>query len=115
MAPIVANLSRGDLMELAAYFAQKPWPDLGQKPASDADALTAKRTNGSVGCTGCHLGQYQGDATVPRLAGQNRDYLLKGMKDLRSGARGNNPGMTDLMKVTPEASIVPIANYLAGK
>lgn len=115
MAPIVAGLSRDDIAALAKYFSKKPWPALGQKPASDADALVAERTNGSIGCTGCHLGQYQGDTTVPRLAGQYRDYLLKQMRDFRSGARANNPGMTDLMKATPEASFVPMTNYLAGK
>jgi cytochrome c553 len=115
MAPIVASLSHDDMMALATYFATKAWPDLGQKSASDADALVAERANGSIGCTGCHLGNYQGASTVPRLAGQNRDYLLKEMKDFRSGARGNNPGMTDLMKATPAAAFAPIANYLAGK
>jgi len=115
MAPIVAGLSHDDMMALATYFSKKAWPDLGQKPAADADAFISERTNGSIGCTGCHLGNYQGASTVPRLAGQNRDYLLKEMEDFRSGARGNNPGMTDLMKATPEASLVPLANYLAGK
>ena len=36
------------------------------------------------------------------------------MMDFRTGARGNNPGMTDLMKVTPEADLVALATYLAG-
>ncbi|HEX3995735.1 MAG TPA: hypothetical protein VHX39_31595 [Acetobacteraceae bacterium] len=114
MEAVVADLTRDDMMALAEYFSKKPWPDLRQKTASDADAAVANRVNVSIGCTGCHLGQYQGDATVPRLAGQAHDYLLKEMKDFRARTRGNNPGMTDLMKATPEADFAPEANYLAG-
>ena len=36
------------------------------------------------------------------------------MTDFRTGARANNPGMSDLMHtVTPE-QLAAIANYLAG-
>ena len=114
MTAVVETLNRDDFMALAEYFSKRPWPNLGQKPASDAEAAIANRDNVSIGCTGCHLGEYQGDATVPRLAGQNRDYLLKQMRDFRSRTRGNNPGMTDLMKATPEADFTALANFLAG-
>jgi len=115
MSPVVAALEREDLMALAEYFSQLPWPDLRQKPGSDADETVARRTNVAVGCTGCHLGEYQGDATVPRLAGQQHDYLQKTMMDFRSSARGNNPGMSDLMRASPEADLAAMANYLAGR
>ncbi|MEI9899442.1 MAG: cytochrome c4 [Hyphomicrobium sp.] len=32
---------------------------------------------GSIGCTSCHLEQFQGDGTTARLAGQQHDYLVK--------------------------------------
>ncbi len=74
----------------------------------------AKAAINSVVCTSCHLEQFQGDSSVPRLAGQERDYLLKTMMDFRNRTRGNNPGMSDLMNtVTPE-QVTAIANYLAG-
>ncbi len=114
MTVVVADLSRDDMMALAEYFSKKRWPDLGRKSAFDDEIAIANRVNVSIGCTGCHLGQYQGDATVPRLAGQQHDYLLKTMRDFRSGARANNPGMTDLMKVMPEANLIPEADFLAG-
>lgn len=114
MTAVVADLNRDDMMAFAEYFSKKPWPDLRQKSAPDAEASVANRVNVAIGCTGCHLGQYQGDATVPRLAGQNHDYLLKEMRDFRTRARGNNPGMTDLMKATAEADLAPEADFLAG-
>ena len=114
MSQIVADFSRDDMLELAAYFAAKPWPALGQATAASADVKAAQTANSSVGCTGCHLDQYQGTGTAPRLAGQNHDYVIKTLTEFRTGARGNNPGMTSLMKATPESDIAAMANYLAS-
>ena len=114
MAQIVADMDRDTMAELAAYFAAKPWPGLKQASVSDQDTGVARTANASVGCTGCHLDQFQGTGTAPRLSGQNHDYLLKTMLEFRSGERGNNPGMTSLMKAASEADITALANYLAG-
>jgi cytochrome c553 len=51
---------------------------------------------------------------VPRLAGQGRDYLARTMTDFRSRARGNNPGMSDLMIATAVDDLAALAEYLAG-
>jgi cytochrome c553 len=114
MGQIVATLERSDMLDLAAYFAAKPWPGLGQPSASDADTGAAKTANGSVGCSGCHLDKFQGTGSVPRLAGQNHDYLAKTLNDFRSGERGNNPGMTSLAKATSAPDLAALENYLAG-
>jgi cytochrome c553 len=114
MQPIAERLERDDMFALAKYFAQKPWPRLGQPAAAREIATQAQRTNGSVGCTGCHLGEYQGDGTQPRLAGQSREYMQQTMLDFRARTRGNNPGMSDLMKATSEDEIKVMAEYLAG-
>ena len=112
--PFVEGMERDDMMALAAYFSKKPWPDLRQPLAPDAVVARAVRTNTAVGCTGCHLAQYQGDGTQPRLAGQTTEYLAKSMLDFRTQKRGNNPGMSDLMKATSEDDIKAMAEYLAG-
>jgi cytochrome c553 len=102
------------MFALAKYFAQKKWPALGQ-PAAPADVVTrAQRANGSIGCTGCHQGEYQGDGTQPRLAGQWKEYMQQTMLDFRTQKRGNNPGMSDLMKATSEEDIKAMAEYAAG-
>jgi cytochrome c553 len=114
MSPIAAGLEQADLLPMAQYFAQKPWPDLQQPPAPADVAAQAQRANASIGCTGCHQEGYKGDSSQPRLAGQQHDYLAKTMADFRTGARANNPGMTDLMKATPEPDLAALATYLAG-
>jgi len=62
------------------------------------------------GCTGCHLDHFQGDGTVPRLAGLSREYLTKTMADFRTRARGNNPGMSDLMLATAPDDLAAIVD-----
>ena len=114
MQPIASAFERDDMLAIADYFAKKPWPDLGQPRAPKDVAKRAQTANGSVGCTGCHLEQFQGDGTVPRLAGQGRDYLAQSMIDFRTRARGNNPGMSDLMAATAQDDLTALAEYLAG-
>lgn len=114
MQPVVADLTKDDLKALAAYFAAKPWPDLQQPSASKDVAAAALALNTSVGCTGCHLGDYQGDSTVPRLAGQQHEYMDKTITEFRDRTRANNPGMSDLMIASPLDGLKAMSAYLAG-
>jgi cytochrome c553 len=114
MQPIASSLERQDMLDIADYFSKKPWPDLGQPRAPKDVSTRAVNGSQSIGCTGCHLDHFQGDGTVPRLAGMGRDYLAKQMADFRSRARGNNPGMSDLMIATPPDDLAALAEYLAG-
>ena len=114
MQPIASSMEREDMLAIAEYFSKKRWPDLGQPRAPKEIANRALRANSSIGCTGCHLDQFQGDGTVPRLAGMSRDYLTKTMADFRSRARGNNPGMSDLMLATAPEDVAALAEYLSG-
>ena len=114
MQPIAAMLERQDMLDIADYFSKKPWPDLGQPRAPKEVSDRALSANHSVGCTGCHLDHFQGDGTVPRLAGMSREYLTKTMTDFRTRARGNNPGMSDLMIATSPEDLAALAEYLGG-
>ncbi|MGZ5875190.1 MAG: c-type cytochrome [Bradyrhizobium sp.] len=111
---IASSLERQDMLDIADYFSKKPWPDLGQPSASKVVATRAVTASQSIGCTGCHLDHFQGDGTVPRLAGMGRDYLAKQMTDFRTRARGNNPGMSDLMLATSPDDLTALAEYLSG-
>jgi cytochrome c553 len=114
MNPIAATLEKDDQLALAAYFTKQKWPDLGQPPAPDAVAAKAQSAASSIGCRGCHLDHFQGDGTTARLAGQWQEYLKSNMLAFRDGSRGNNPGMSDLMKATSTDDIAALSQYLAG-
>jgi cytochrome c553 len=114
MQPIASAMERDEMLAIAEYFSKKPWPDLGQPRAPKEVATRALRANSSVGCTGCHLDQFQGDGTVPRLAGMSREYMTKTIDEFRSRARGNNPGMSDLMLATDPQDLAALEEYLSG-
>jgi cytochrome c553 len=114
MTAVAQTIVKQDALALAEYFAAKPWPVTGAPAASKADADVARAAIKSVVCTSCHLEQFQGGSSIPRLSGQERDYLLKTMANFRDRTRTNNPGMSDLMNtITPE-QVSAIASYLAG-
>jgi cytochrome c553 len=114
MQPIASSMTRDDMQAIAEYLSKKTWPDLGQPQAPKDVADRASAANRSVGCTGCHLDHFQGDGTVPRLSGQSREYLTKTIADFRTRARGNNPGMSDLMIATAPDDLAALEEYLAG-
>ncbi|MGZ5871322.1 MAG: c-type cytochrome [Bradyrhizobium sp.] len=114
MQPIVSTFEKDDMLAIAEFFSKKPWPDLGQPRSPKDVAERALDANRSVGCTGCHLDHFQGDGTVPRLAGQSREYLTKTIAEFRTRARGNNPGMSDLMQATTPDDLVALEEYLSG-
>ena len=114
MAAVVENMSRDDMLALAAYFAAKPWPALQQPRAPKADQTHFESMATSAGCVGCHQAGYIGAGTQPRLAGQSAAYLEKTMLDFRSGARANNAWMKDLLKTYSPDDIAVMARVMAG-
>ena len=114
MSAIAADLAKDEMKQLAAYFSKKPWPKLQQPSPPDDVAKKALTAIGAIGCPSCHLDQLQGDGTTARLAGQQQAYLKQTMLDFRDGSRGNNPGMSDLMKAISPDDIDAISHYAAG-
>jgi len=115
MSPIAHDLVKDDALELAEYFAAKEWPRTNAPTAASAPlAAAAIAVNKPVACAACHMDQFQGDSTVPRLAGQQRDYLVKTLMDFRSRARANNPAMSEFMSSLTSEQIQAIASYLAA-
>lgn len=114
MSGVAHDAVKEDALELAEYFAAKPWPRNDAPLASAANAAIAAALDKAVPCRTCHFDHFQGDSSVPRLAGQQQSYLVHTLMDFRNHTRANNPAMSDLMNsITPE-QIEAMANYLAG-
>jgi cytochrome c553 len=114
MAPIVENMSREDMLALAAYFSAKPWPNLQQPRASPAEAARFASMAASAQCPACHQAGYVGAGTQPHIAGQAIHYLAKTMFDFRSGARANSDWMRDLLKTFSEDDVKLMTRVLSG-
>ncbi|HZF30902.1 MAG TPA: c-type cytochrome [Gammaproteobacteria bacterium] len=82
MQAIAATLSDQDMANVAAYYA-----GLGTSGASAA----AEQTKVDATCVACHGAQGSKATTpqTPRLAGQQRDYLVQALTDYRKKARSN--------------------------
>ena len=114
MSALAKGMEKADMKAIAAYFAAKPWPDLQQPRADEATAKHAETIDNSAGCKGCHMSEWQGDSTTPRLADQSLPYLRETMAQFRNGERTNNPWMAALLKTYTDSDIDALAHYLAG-
>ena len=113
MEPIMATLGPDDFMPLAEYFSQQQWPSIDFK-LDPAKIKAGEASTNAGGCSGCHLGGFNGTSAVPRLAGQQLVYLQKTMLDFKSKARNNQPAMSALMDAFNEEEIAGLAQYLAS-
>ena len=68
-------------------------------------------------CDSCHKEDFSGQGETGRLAGQRPDYLIKSLKDFRTGERRGR-GMGAMMEVSvtlKDEDIQTLATYLAHK
>ena len=113
MGPIVQALQPDDLKLLAQYFSKQAWP--GTTHAADpAKAPAVKAALDAGACISCHLGDFRGNSRVPRLAGQNLEYLTHTMLDFKSKARNNAPAMGSLLTTFSDDDLAILADYLAS-
>lgn len=85
----------------------------GTAAAADGAELYKQKT-----CIACHGpdGKKPILPSYPRLAGQNKDYMLQQMQDIKSGARanGNSAAMKGIMHLVTDEDMTAIAEWLSG-
>ena len=113
MAPIVAQLSKEDMRNIARFFSEQEWPNVGYR-AEPGLAKTGEIATVAGQCVQCHLGGYEGNSRIPRVAGQYVQYLRKTMLDFKSKARNNSPAKSSLMKTYSAEEIAGMAEFLAN-
>jgi cytochrome c553 len=114
MEPFVQEMSRQDMFDIAAYFAaQKPRPTAFK--ADPARAARGKAKADETLCTMCHLGGFLGQNEIPRVAGQQYEYIVKQMRDFKTGKRTNDAGnMAAVSKTLSDPDIEDLGHYLTG-
>jgi len=91
MQPMAADLSDDDIRNLAAYFSSQPPPQAGNQGAVDPELFASGRKIAQQHrCAACHQDSYSGAQAAARTAQQREDYLLKSLRDFKSGARIGN-------------------------
>lgn len=122
MAGQAAGLSSQDMADLGAYFsAQKI-----SAASADKSKLTlgqniyrgGNKGKGVAACIACHgpTGAGNPAAKFPALGSQQSAYVVKTMKDFRTGARSNDAGkmMRDIAGRMSDKEIEAVASYIAG-
>jgi cytochrome c553 len=114
MAPMAEQLTNDDVRNLGAYFASLTPP---KGAADDNPDLSKKGEMAAKGrrCASCHTDSYAGTKAVARIAGQREDYLLKALRDYKSGVRsgGGGAAMADVAYPLSEEEITALAHYLS--
>jgi cytochrome c553 len=93
----------------AGFFSKKAWP-----ARTSAAAAATPRPGGMAVCEACHQLNFAGGLLVPRLAGQNYEYLVESMRRFADGERTNNPEMSTMMKALTPPQREAMARYLAN-
>src|SRR3712207_1690043 len=85
MTPLAKGLSDEDIENLAAYFAEQK-RTLTSTPPGPVPAARGMGVAEAQRCGTCHLPDYSGREQIPRLAAQREDYLVKTMRDYKTGS-----------------------------
>jgi cytochrome c553 len=114
MSPFAQSLSDTDMADLAAYYeAQRP----RQRPATiDGAKVAAGRELAALHhCTSCHKAGLVGQQQVPRLAGQDFDYLLKLLRGFKTKTASDLDGtMTMAAQPLQEQDVLNLVHFMAS-
>ena len=114
MNEMAAGLSDGDLQSIADALATLPAPKPPADPGDPARVERARAMAEQNRCNSCHRPDFSGRESVPRLADQREDYLLKTLSEYKSGARrAYEPIMVEVLQPISEAAMVELSYYLA--
>lgn len=116
MIKIAAEFSDAEIRALGPYFAALAPPKAPDTPDPDP-ALTERgaRIAKQRNCASCHRDDYAGKDAIARVAGQREDYLLKSLRDYKSGARtgGGVAAMPSTVAGLSDDDLKALAHYLA--
>jgi len=114
MSPSATNLTDADMADLAAYYAaQSP----RSRPAAiDAGRAAAGRPLAEAHhCTSCHGPGLMGQQAVPRLAGQDFDYLFKRLRGYKAKTTSDLDGMmTMVAQPLTDADVENLTHFMAS-
>ncbi len=123
MNGMVVGLSKQDIEDIAAYFSSQTLQPLTPETRVEVIKTGRKiykggnRYSGVPACAGCHGPNAAGNgpAAFPHLAGQKTTYVVKTLKDFKSGARANDPNeiMRNIATRLTENEITAVAAYLS--
>lgn len=119
MRPMAEPLDNAAIRGLGAYIgklAPPPPPAAGSDP-NPAMTEVGGRLAAANRCASCHGEDLAGAKAVPRIAHQREEYLLKSLRDYKSGARagGGMAAMADVTYPLDDEALQALAHFVAFK
>jgi cytochrome c553 len=113
MAPIAEGLSKEEMLGLADYFAAQA-PVGAEFETDRARVIKGAKKADETLCTMCHLGGLKGQNEIPRLAGQQPEYVLKQLRAFKARQRTNDGGnMQSVAQTLSDEDILNLTHYVA--
>ena len=113
MLPLIANMNKEDMKLIAEFFSEQKWPNTVYRINAQQEAAGLKVVHAGQ-CVACHLGSFNGNSRIPRLANQHIEYLNRTMLDFKHKVRNNVQPMNALFATFSEEEIKAVADYLGG-
>jgi cytochrome c553 len=114
MSPFAVTLSDADMADLAAYYAAqapRPRPAPVDRSRAEAGRPLAEKFH----CISCHGPTLMGQQGVPRLAGQDFDYLLKRLRGYKAKTTSDLDGMmTMVAQPLSETDVDNLVHFMAS-
>lgn len=114
MSPLAATLSREDMVNIANYYATQP---VKANPfvTDETKVQLGKAKADETLCSMCHLGGFSGQNEIPRVAGQQYDYVMQQLRNFKARVRTNDAGnMTSVAQTLSETDMDNLAHYIAS-
>jgi cytochrome c553 len=115
MPAFAVDLDDATINTYAATLAALPWEQAPGKSDAGADHAAGAQALERHDCASCHGAAFLGAGDIPRLAGQNREYLTRQLRDFAREGRHHPPvGTGARMHHLEESEAEAIAGYLAA-
>ncbi|MDH4188860.1 MAG: c-type cytochrome [Betaproteobacteria bacterium] len=116
MIEVAKSFSDDDLRAWSEFFSRLPPPPGAGAPDDPPHFARAEAIARRGHCGVCHNPDFSGREQMPRLANQREDYLLKAMREFRSGARlGYGAAMTAELFGMSDQDLADLAYYFANQ
>lgn len=114
MSPMATPLTRQEMIDVANFYAAQPLKPSAFK-ADDTKVRLGKAKADENLCVMCHLGGFSGQNEIPRVAGQQYDYIVQQLRDFKARTRTNDAGsMTSVSQSLTDVDIENLAHYLTS-
>ncbi len=114
MNDLAQELTNDDLMVISEALAKLPPPVVSGKGADAAKIEKGRVAAQKHRCGFCHNPDMSGHDQIGRIAGQREDYLLKALREYKSGKRaGFDPAMLEVVRDMSDEDFVNVAHLLA--